>query len=77
MCEFCHTYPHLPGCPNAPEPVAIYTCEYCKDGIIEGDEFVEIDGAYYHVSCLSEEMNIYELLGLFGVSYQEATADDY
>ena len=77
MCEFCHSYPHLHGCPNEPEPKAIHTCEYCKDGIVVGEEFVEINGDYYHVSCLSDEMTIYDLLGLFGVSYEEASEDDY
>ena len=76
MCEYCHSYPHLHGCPNEPEPKAVHTCEYCKDGILVGDEFAEIDGEYYHVSCLNDEMTIYDLLILTGHPCEVANEDD-
>jgi len=75
MCEFCHSYPHLSGCPNAPEPKAIYTCKYCGEGIIEGDEYVEIDGDYYHADCLESEMPFDNLMELFGCCVQTAQED--
>lgn len=74
MCSECHSWPHLPGCPNAPEPKAIYTCKACGDGIIAGDEYAEIDGDYYHEDCL-DEMSISELLGIFGVMIETAQED--
>ena len=74
MCSECHSWPHLPGCPNAPEPKAIFTCKHCGDGIIAEDEFADIDGDKYHAECL-EDMTIYQLLGLFGVSVEIAQDD--
>ncbi len=71
MCEFCHSYPHLHGCPNEPEPRAIYTCRCCGEGIIADDQYADIDGEKYHTECL-EDMTIYKLLDLFGVSVEVA-----
>ena len=71
MCEFCHSYTHLHGCPNEPEPSAIYTCRCCGDGIVAGDEYAEIDGDYFHEDCLSD-MSTNELLSLFGVMVKTA-----
>ena len=71
MCSECHCWPHLPGCPNAPEPKAIYTCRCCGEGIIADDQYADIDGEKYHAECL-ENMTIYKLLDLFGVSVEVA-----
>ena len=71
MCSECHCWPHLPGCPNAPEPKTIFTCKYCGEGIIAGDEYAEIDGVQYHTECL-EDMTIYSLLDMFGVVVETA-----
>jgi hypothetical protein len=55
MCEICHGVDGcLPGCPNAPEPKKIYTCEYCGEDIIEGDEYYEFDNRYYHEECFHD-----------------------
>lgn len=51
-CEYCHSIPHLSGCPNAPEPSKVYTCKHCGEDIIEGDEYIEHNGEYYHRDCL-------------------------
>ncbi|MBQ6403801.1 MAG: hypothetical protein IJI27_07840 [Oscillospiraceae bacterium] len=74
MCSECHCWPHLPGCPNAPEPKAIYTCQSCGDGIVAGDEYAEIDGDYYHEGCLPD-MSLSDLLGIFGVMIETAQED--
>lgn len=74
MCEFCHSFPHLHGCPNEPEPKAIYTCRCCGEGIVADDRYADIDGEKYHAECL-EEMTIYKLLDLFGVSVEVAQED--
>lgn len=71
MCEFCHSFPHLHGCPNEPEPKAIYTCRCCGEGIVADDQYADIDGEKYHAECL-EDMTIYKLLDLFGVSVEVA-----
>ena len=62
----CHN-----NCPNAEDPPAIYTCFECHDGISVGDEYVNIDGEYYHLDCL-KEMDIKDLLKLFGHFAKEA-----
>ena len=51
MCEYCHSYPHLPGCPNAPEPETVYTCKHCGADIVEGDEYWEIGDETYCEDC--------------------------
>lgn len=75
MCSECHSWSHLLGCPNMSEPTPIYTCKYCGEGIFVEDKYAEIDGNYYHADCLSDEMPIYELLDMFGVSVQMAQED--
>lgn len=70
-CPECHCYPHLAGCPNAPEPRPVYMCKRCRDGIYAGDEYFEIDGDYYHADCI-EDMTIYELMDMLGYAYSTA-----
>jgi hypothetical protein len=42
---------------------------------VPGDEFVEIDGEYYHLECL-EDMTTRELLELFCVYPETAETED-
>lgn len=35
MCAECHSWPHAPGCPNAPEPEAAYICGVCGEPVYE------------------------------------------
>lgn len=44
MCDVCHMTPCHPRCPNAPEPPKVYTCKYCGEAIVDGDEYLEVDG---------------------------------
>ena len=76
MCDYCHSFPHLAGCPNQPEPKAVFTCEYCREAIVAGDEYITVGGNFYHVSCIAEEMNVYEILDIFEVSCEVATDGD-
>ncbi len=54
MCENCYLSICSSRCPNAREPKAIYTCAYCGDGIVPGDETVGLDGEYYHRECFMD-----------------------
>lgn len=54
MCSVCHKIPCDSRCPNAPDPVAVYTCKYCGEDIVEGDEYVMIDDDYYHDECFMD-----------------------
>lgn len=71
MCKLCMSYPCDNRCPNAPEPKAVEHCAYCKDGIFEGEEMVEIDGRFYHVDCIAE-MSTTELLNILGLETEVA-----
>ena len=70
MCDLCYSNPHLPGCPNAPEPKHGYKCSYCGGGIVEGEYFYDIDGRLYHDDCL-DEMSREEILELVGIDKEE------
>ena len=37
MCEFCHSAPHLPGCPNEPEVDHTKRCALCGDRVDEDE----------------------------------------
>lgn len=73
MCDICRHWPHDPRCPMAPDPEHIFECENCDGGIIDGDDFVEINGKYYHVDCLDVE----ELLELMGIDVQTAIGEGW
>lgn len=71
MCSECLRTPCHPRCPNAPDPEPIYDCEFCDGGITAGEDFVEIDGKYYHVDCLS----VTELLEILEIDVHVALGD--
>ena len=54
MCDICHHSPCLHGCPNEPDAEAVYTCSFCGEDIVEGDEYVEFDHEYYHENCFDD-----------------------
>lgn len=54
MCDVCRQSPCDPRCPNAPNPPAVYTCKCCDEAVVAGDEFVELDGSYYHAECFMD-----------------------
>lgn len=62
MCEICHSTPCHPQCPYAPEPPEIYTCKYCGEPIVAGDEYMEIDGDYYHLEDCAQDAALTLLL---------------
>ena len=41
MCAVCRKNPCDSRCPNAEEPKSIYTCEWCKEPIYEGDKYMD------------------------------------
>lgn len=52
MCEFCHSYPHLSRCPNAPDPPIVYECSCCRGPIYEGEDCYDIDGVVWCEECI-------------------------
>lgn len=77
MCPYCHTLPHLPGCPNASETEArgVYECTYCGEMIKEGEEFYRIAGEFYHADCLEKALDVYDLLELLGINEEIAVGE--
>lgn len=73
MCSECLKTPCDSRCPNAPAPEPIFECEFCDDGIVPGDDFVEINGKYYHVDHLTVE----ELLELMDIDVQVAIGEGW
>lgn len=52
MCEYCHSYPHFSGCPNAPDPEVAMQCDNCGGDIYVGDYYFEIAGKVYCEDCM-------------------------
>lgn len=54
MCDYCHSFPHIPGCPNEDEPSVMYICEEddCGNEIYEGDSYFEINGKVVCSDCI-------------------------
>lgn len=71
MCSVCMRVPCHPRCPNAPEPVPIYRCGKCGEGIFEGDKYYDSQKGYICEECL-DDMSSGELLELVGESLASA-----
>lgn len=73
MCSICHNSPCLARCPNADEPKAVYECNYCGEGIVRGEEYVEIEDKYFHKSCIEDSMTAREIvIDVLGCRFREA-----
>ena len=46
--------PHASGCPNAPEPIAVFVCSGCGNKIYEGEDYYDILGEQFCESCINE-----------------------
>jgi len=54
VCSVCLKSPCDPRCPNAPEPKSIYICNHCGEPIVEGEDYADVDGDYYHEECFTD-----------------------
>ncbi len=68
-CPYCHTLPHLPGCPNEPykEAKGVYECSYCGKSINEDEWFYHIGSELYHPECLKEGLTATDVLEALGI----------
>lgn len=64
-CEYCGgTLYHDSRCPNAPEYEPSAYCSCCREGIYDGDEYIENDdGEMMHFDCFSGLRDLLEFLG--------------
>lgn len=60
MCEHCFNWPHLPGCPNAPEPPTVYVCSGCGNEIYDGEKVWHILGEQWCENCIYEAQEVAE-----------------
>lgn len=60
MCEECHQYPCHPRCPNAPDPVVVYTCVNCGEAIRDGECFYDMDGEPWCEDCIHIRLKMAE-----------------
>lgn len=73
MCEYCHSFPHLEGCPEY-EPEDFGICKICGRPILKGEEYVELVHEVAHLDCVVEkiESDPREALAMLRVDYYTA-----
>ncbi len=76
MCDICMRSPCDPRCPNAPNPPTVYTCKYCGEPIVSGDEYLELDGDHYHMDDCASNVAVPLLLEKCGATKGIAEEDD-
>ncbi len=66
MCFVCEQTPCDDRCPYT-VPQTVYPCAECGEAILSGEEYVEIDGAAYHVACLADKpvQDVLEICGFY------------
>lgn len=76
MCEICRQNPCHPRCPNAPEPTPVYECEWCKEPILDGEEYLDTPDGPVCKECI-EGMIVTEYMELVGETFSTAERKDY
>ena len=51
-CEECGQNPHAAGCPNAPDPPAVFVCSGCGEDIHDGELYWDILGEQFCEYCI-------------------------
>lgn len=53
MCDICKKYPCDCHCPNYKEPKSMHYCSICREGIKNGEEYIEnYHNQYVHLECI-------------------------
>ena len=68
MCDICRCNPCASACPNGPDVKEYGICQMCKNEIIDGDDYIEVDGKLYHLECLG----VCDLLDILDIRIMEA-----
>ena len=64
MCEICRNYTCNAWCLNYIPPKASHYCSICKEGIYDGEEYIENDyGKYAHWDCVNYGRDLIKFLG--------------
>lgn len=67
MCSVCLSTPCLSRCPSAPDPIPVYKCSECGEGIFEEEKYFDGIDKKVCYECLSGMM-VNEILELVGES---------
>lgn len=63
MCQLCKSYPCNCHCPNYIQSKAKHYCSICKEGIYDGEEYIENDcGEYAHWECVDYGRDLVKFL---------------
>lgn len=72
MCHLCKNNPCPPLCPNYIPPRTTHYCSICKEGIYEGEEYIENQyGEFRHYDCFCGIRDLLKWLG-----YEIKTMED-
>lgn len=70
MCAICLSNPCRPGCPNAPEPIAVDNCYLCDAEILEGEEYYTVCDLPVCSGC-AKTISIKQLMDITDMSSEE------
>lgn len=73
MCEICRQVPCHPRCPNAPEPVPVYECTECHEGIFDDEKYFDGPNGPICSNCI-DDMSASEMMELLGEEMSHARA---
>lgn len=75
MCAMCGSYPCVSRCPNALEPVAVFCCCKCGDGIQDGGKYYDSPEGYVCEDCIGD-MTAGEFMELTGETFSTAEKEE-
>ncbi len=75
MCSICMSVPCHPRCPNAPEPVAVFSCCKCGDGIQAGGKYYNSPEGYMCEECI-EDMTAGEFMRIIRETFSTVEKEE-
>ena len=76
MCRVCMSVPCHPRCPNAPEPVEVFNCCKCGEGIQDGEKYYDSLGGYVCEDCI-DDMTAREFMELIGEKFSIVEKEEF
>lgn len=75
MCVMCGSNPCVNRCANAPEPVPVYKCCKCGDGIMDGEKYYDSPEGHICEDCI-DDMTAKEFMELIGETFSTAEKEE-
>lgn len=54
MNRICRAAVYTPRSPESMDPPRVYRCKHCREDIVQGEEYVELEGEFYHQECFED-----------------------